>query len=94
MSDLSFHIREFMPTAEGEELKQRIALLKARDYASALKWKAASDLAYDLACAAHEMAAHYVFADVPVDRLKIAVSYCRNVVQAAFSAEHLEGEAK
>ena len=94
MSDLSFHVREFVPNAEGEELKMRIALLKARDYASALKWKAASDLAYDLACAAHEMAGQFVFAEVPLARLTIALRFCRNSVQAAFDAEHLEGEAK
>lgn len=92
MSDLSFHVRKFVPAAEGEELEQRIALLKARDYASALKARVASDRAYDFACAAHEAAGDFVFAEVPLARLKIAVSYCRNLVQAAFSAEHLEGE--
>lgn len=38
------------------------------------------------------MAGEFVFADVPADRLKIAVAYCRNLVHAAFLAEHLESE--
>lgn len=94
MSDLSFHVHHFVPTAQGEELELRTALLKARDYASALKSRVASDTAYDLACAAHEWAGLYVYAEVPLPRLKIAVSLCRNLVQAAFSADHLEGEAR
>lgn len=94
MSDLSFHVREFVPAAEGEELEHRIALLKARDYASALKGQALDDTAYDLACLAHEVAGEFVFADASLPRLKIAVTYCRNLVQAAFCATHLEGGAK
>jgi hypothetical protein len=34
MTDLVFHIRQFVPTAEGAELDHRMALLKARDYAA------------------------------------------------------------
>lgn len=88
-SDLSFHIRTFVPDAEGEELEQRTRLLIARDHANALKARVESDVAYDYAVAAHEIASEYVFADASLPRLKIAVVYCRNLVQAAFCAEHL-----
>ena len=94
MSDLAFHINSFCPAAEGDELQERIALLKARDYAAALKPNMRSDWAYDLSCAAHEAAGHFVYAQVPTNRLKIAVNYCRNLVQAAMLADHLEGEAQ
>lgn len=92
MSDLAFHVREFVPAAEGPELEHRIALLKARDYAAALKGQAISDRAYDHACAAHEMAGAFVYAEVPADRLKIAVAYCRNLVMAAYLGDHLDSE--
>jgi len=93
MSDLAFHIREFAPTcAEGPEMEQRQALLKARDYASHLRSRVNSQRAFDHAVAAHEMAGGYVFAEVSVARLEIAVAYCRNLVQAAFLADHLDDE--
>ncbi|MCV0384262.1 MAG: hypothetical protein K5799_12585 [Erythrobacter sp.] len=93
MSDLSFHVRQFVPAcADGEEMEHRQALLKARDYAAAQRGKVFSDRAIDLACEAHETAGAFVYADVPVDRLKIAVAYCRNLVHAAFLAEHLAEE--
>ena len=94
MSDLSFHIREFVPDcADGEEMEQRQALLKARDYAASLRGRAISEASFDHACAAHEMASNYVFADASIDLLKVAVTYCRNMVHAAFLANHLDGEA-
>ncbi len=89
---LAFHIREFVPDASGEELEHRTALLKARDYAAAVRGQATSRLAYDHACSAHEIAGDFVFADVSADRLKIAVSYCRNLVHAAYLAEHLDSD--
>lgn len=92
MSDLSFHVREFVPACEGAELEHRTALLRARDYAAMLRGKVTSETALEHAAAAHEMAGEFVFAEVPADRLKIAVAYCRNLVHAAFLAEHLESE--
>lgn len=93
MSDMSFHIREFVPAcADGEELEHRTALLKARDYAAMLRTRVKSETALEHAAAAHEMAGEFVFAIVPADRLKIAVAYCRNLVHAAFLADHLEFE--
>ena len=94
MSDLSFHVRQFVPNAEGEELELRNALLKARDYAAALRGRAASELACNLACEAHELAGAFAFAETSIPRLKMAVGCCRNLVQAAMYADGLaEGEA-
>jgi hypothetical protein len=94
MSDLAFHVRSFVPDCQdGEELEQREALLKARDYAAMLRGRTDSPIATNHAIDAHECAGAYVFADVPVARLKIAVGYCRAMVQAAFLADHLEREA-
>lgn len=92
MTDLSFHVRELVPDCDGEELAHRTALLKARDYAALLRSRVASQTALDHAAAAQEMASEFVFAEVPADRLKIAVAYCRNLVHAAFLADHLESE--
>ena len=93
MSDLSFHIRQFVPAcADGDEMEARTALLKARDFAAAQRGKVYSTEAINLSCEAHEAAGAFVYADVPVDRLKIAVGYCRNLVHAAYLAEHLSRE--
>ncbi len=94
MTDLAFHIRQFVPDADGAELEHRKALLKARDYAAALRGQTVGQLAYSHACDAHEMAGEFVFADAPAVRLEIAVKYCRHIVMAAFLADHLQGEGK
>lgn len=93
MSDLSFHVRQFLPNCEGEELEARQALLKARDYAASIRGRGATGLALDHAVAAHEMAGAWLYADAPVARLRIALAYCRNLVHAAYLADHLDGEA-
>jgi hypothetical protein len=92
MSDLSFHIRQFVPDCEGEELEHRTSLLKARDYAAELRARTISNRALEHAADAHEMAGAYLYADVPAARLKIAVAYCRNLVHAAMLADHLADE--
>lgn len=92
MSELTFHIHEFVPGAEGVELQHREALLKARDYATALCSDAVSRRAYEMACDARDMAGEFVFADVPVKRLEIAVKFCRFSVMAAMLADHLDYE--
>ena len=93
MSDLAFHVHQFVPDCDGEELEQRKALLTARSYAADLRSKVWSRTALHHAADAQEMADAFAFADVPIDRLKIAVGYCRNLVHAAFLADHLEREA-
>ena len=92
MSDLAYHIRQFVPDCDGLELEQRTALLVARDFATDLRGKVTSRTALHHAADAHDMAGALVFADVSPDRLKIAVAYCRNLVHAAFLADHLESE--
>tara|TARA_B100001057_G_scaffold314369_1_gene314481 strand:- start:495 stop:782 length:288 start_codon:yes stop_codon:yes gene_type:complete len=90
MSDLSFHVREFLPDCQGEELELRKSLLVARSYAADLRGKVWSRTALEHAADAHQLAEAIVFAEVPADRLKIALAYCRNLVHAAFLADHLE----
>lgn len=93
MSDMSFHIRQFVPAcSDGEEMEHRTALLKARDFAAAQRSKVFSDFAINLACGAHEVAGAFVYANVRNARLGIAVALCRNLVQAAYLAEHLSEE--
>jgi len=92
VTDLAFHVRQFAPAAEGEELRHRVALLKARDYAASLRGQCIGERASDHACDAHEMTGAFVFADVPIARLRIAVEYARHMVMAAFLADHLESE--
>ncbi|MFN6933759.1 MAG: hypothetical protein ACK4NZ_01255 [Tsuneonella sp.] len=92
MSDLAIHVRQFLPDCVDAELEHRQALFVARDYAADLRAKVTSETALAHAADAHEMAGAFVYADVPTDRLKIAVAYCRNLVHAAFLAEHLERE--
>lgn len=94
MTDLLTQVRHFVPDCQdGDELEQRRALLKAREYAAMLRAQAEGDIAIEHAIAAHEAAGAYCYAKVPVARLKIAVGYCRAMVQAAFLADHLEREA-
>lgn len=89
MSDLSFHIRQFLPDCDGEELEARQSLLKARDYAASIRGRGVTGLALDHAVTAHEMAGAWLYAPAPVDRLKIVLGYCRNLVHAAYLADHL-----
>ena len=96
MTDLAFHIREFVPECDGEEMEQRVALLKARDYAAMLRARSRCEVARDHAMAAHDAAAEFVFSDASPDTLNTIRDYCRHLVQAAFLADQLEllGEAQ
>jgi hypothetical protein len=87
---LSFHVKQFVPDAEGKELAHRIALLRARDWAAALRGRTASWLATECACHAHEIAGQFVFcAEASVARLEIALQLCRALVKAAMAADSL-----
>lgn len=92
MSDLSFHVRQFAPAAEGEELQHREALLIARGYCSDLLAKRIPDRAYDLAAEAREIAERFAFAPVPTARLRIARDCARHLVMAAFLSAQLDEE--
>jgi hypothetical protein len=89
MSDLTFHIRSHLPDCDGEELEHRTALLKARDYAAWLRTRVATQTALGHAADAHEVASAYLYAEATPALLKAAVGYCRNLVHAAFLADHL-----
>ena len=90
MTDLAFHIGQFFPEAQGEELEHRQALLVARDYAAMLRSRVRSEWAITLAAEAQEVASTYAFAEASLDQLKNVTAYCRNLVQAAMLAEWFE----
>lgn len=91
MSDLSFHVREFVPACkDGDEMLLRVGLLKARDYAAAVRGRSLSGHACDLAATVHDVAGEYVFADVSTAQLKMALTYCRAIMQGALTAESME----
>ena len=96
MSDLSFHVRQYVPTAQGEDLEHRTALLKARDWAAVLRGRVDSAFALQLVIQAHDVAGEFVFAkDESPERLAFAVKLCRHLVGAAVIAEQLEnGEVR
>ena len=85
------YVRHFMPDALDSDLRLRISLLKARDYCASLRGSTIHHMAHNHACDGHEMAGEFVFADVPAERLEIALRYCRHMVMAAFLADHLQG---
>ena len=91
MSDLSFHVRAYVPSATGEELEHRETLLRARDWAAALRGRTASRLAFDLATEAHEQAGAFVFAiGEDEQRLGFAAKLCRHLIAAAVLAEQID----
>jgi hypothetical protein len=96
MTDLSSHIRQYLPDAQGEELEHREALLKARDWAAALRGRTNTVRAFNLAVDAHEVAGEFVFAqgETP-QRLAFAAKLARHLVAAAMLAEQLDdGEVR
>ena len=93
MSDLGIHDpRQFMPEGSEKAKGHREALMVARDYAAMLRSRVRSELAITMAAEAQELASTYAFAEASEDRLTIVVNYCRNLVQAAMCADHLESE--
>lgn len=89
----TFHIHQFMPECDGDELEHRIALLKARDYAGMIRCKPIGEIARSHAVDAQEAANHFFHdAGASVQELKLAVDYCRHLVQAAFIAEQIDPE--
>ena len=55
----TFHIHQFMPECDGDELEHRIALLKARDYAGMIRCKPIGEIARSHAVDAQEAANHF-----------------------------------
>ena len=90
---LEFHVRQYLPDAAGDELAQRVALLKARDWAASLRGRATSWIAQDCAARAHEVAGAFVFRPGESEaRLALAAQLCRSLVRAAMAADSLDSE--
>jgi hypothetical protein len=90
----AFHVRTFLPEAEGEELEHRVNLLKARDYAAKLRGQIKTPWGQQHAADAHELAGACLFnPGINNTRLKAAVDYCRALVKAAMLADLLDWEA-
>ncbi|MEZ5688744.1 MAG: hypothetical protein R3E21_08195 [Caenibius sp.] len=91
MSDLAFHVRQYVPEANGEELEHRTILLKARDWGAALRGRTVSLRAFNLAVEAHEVAGEFVFAThETATRLQLAAKLARHLVAASMLAEQLD----
>lgn len=87
----AFHIKTYLPDAEGEALKYRCDLLKARDYAAVLRGRVSSPRAQEHAIDAHEVAGAFVFDEQASEtQLSAALSYCRALVKAAMAADLIE----
>lgn len=90
---LEAQVRQFAPDAEGEELALRVTLLKARDWAAALRGRSTSWLATECAWHAHDVAGRFVFRpNERVARLELVSILCRALVKAAMAAESLDSE--
>jgi hypothetical protein len=90
---LAAHIAHYCPDAEGEELAQRVALLKGREWAAALRGRSTNSLADQFACHAHEVAGRFVFRlNESEARLALAAQLCRALVRAAMAADSLDCE--
>ena len=90
-SQLWAHVREYVPNASGEELKQRVSLLATRDMAAALRGRTECSFAQNLSCEAHELAGGFVFAaNETTQRLTLAAKLARHLVVAAVLAEQLD----
>lgn len=90
---LEFHVRTFLPDAAGEELAHRVTLLKARDWAAALRGRSTSWLATECACHAHDVAGRFVFRPgESLARLETVSALCRALVKAAMAADSLDSE--
>lgn len=90
---LEYHVRHYVPGCNGEELAHRVTLLKARDWAAALRGRSNSWLATECACHAHDVAGRFVFrpGESPA-RLETASNLCRALVKAAMAADSLDSE--
>lgn len=87
---LVFHVHQYVADAYGAELEHRVALLKCRGWAAALRGRTQSPLAIQCASLADHVAGLFVFrAGESVERLDEVVRMCRNLVVAAMRADSL-----
>lgn len=88
---MAFQIQDHMGRiVEGEERKNRVALMTARGYAIELLMRTKSQEATAHAKLVRDVADEYVFRETRTAELEDALRYCRNLVQCAFSADRLE----
>lgn len=88
---LAFHVRSYLPDAEGKSLEYRVKLIEYRDRAAIIRGQTTSRLAIELAAEAHERAGAVVYAaDEPEQRLEMTVILCRRLIGAAMAAEQLD----
>ncbi len=90
MRDLIFHVHQFRPDSQGKDLELRTNLLRAMDYAAAMRGRYDRPRAYGYAADAHDLAGHYVFRNVPIHVLEMAVGACRALARAAQFVDALE----
>jgi hypothetical protein len=91
VDQLAFHVHHYLPEAEGEALKLRCDLIKARDYAAVLRGRVTSPHAQAHAIDAHEVAGAFVFDEEASEtQLSAALTYCRALVKAAMAADLIE----
>ena len=90
MRDLIFHVHQFRPDSQGKDLELRTNLLKAMDYAVAMRGRYDHPRAYGYAADAHDLAGHYALRSVPIHMLEMAVDACRALVKAAQLVDALE----
>lgn len=90
MRDLIFHVHQFLPDSQGKDLELRAALLKAMDFAAAMRGRYDHPRAYGYAADAHDLAGHYALRSVPIHVLEMAVDSCRALVKAAQLVAALE----
>jgi hypothetical protein len=87
---LAFHVCQYVPDAAGVELEHRMALLKCRSWAAALRGRTDSEIAIQCASLADHVAGSFVFCPgESATRLDDAVRLCRNLVVAAMRADAL-----
>lgn len=87
---LEFHVKQYVPDAEGESLDQRVTLLQARDWCAHLRGRVHSPFSGNLAAEAQDIAGQYVFnAKCPAHELKAAAELCRRLSAAALAADTL-----
>lgn len=90
---MAFQIQEHMGRiVEGEERKNRVALMTARGYAIELLMRTQSQEATEHAKLVRDVADDHVYSEVSTPILETAVRYCRALVQCAFCADVLERE--
>lgn len=90
---LEQHVRQFLPDCDGKELEHRVALLKTRDRAAALRGRSDCPLAINYACDAHSLAGDFVFLKrATLPELELAVQTSHRMIGAALGLDSLSAQ--